>query len=84
MADKKLANKQLLGEQGIALISLAVSGMGFVWRPTSQHDTGIDGEIELRDPVSGAVSGLSLKVQSKAVSAFPNEWPTALKVFCTR
>lgn len=87
MADKKLTNKQLLGEQGIALISLAVSGMGFVWRPTSQHDTGIDGEIELRDPVSGAVSGLSLKVQSKAVSAFPNEtadgfdyWPEARDV----
>lgn len=87
MANKKLTDQQLLGEQGIALISLAVSDIGFVWRPTSQHDTGIDGEIELRDTVTGAVSGLTLKVQSKAVSEFANEtavgfdyWPEARDV----
>lgn len=73
MSDKKLTDQQLLGEQGVSLISLAVSGMGFVWRPTSQHDTGIDGEIEVRDTATGAMSGLLLKVQSKAVSAFANE-----------
>lgn len=73
MSDKKLTDRQLLGEQGVSLISLAVSGMGFVWRPTSQHDTGIDGEIEVRDTATGAMSGLLLKVQSKAVSALANE-----------
>jgi hypothetical protein len=51
--------------------------MGFVWRPTSQHDTGVDGEIEVRDPVSGAVSGLLIKVQSKAVSVLANETDSA-------
>lgn len=87
MAEKKLTNQQLLGEQGIALISLSVSDIGFVWRPTSQHDTGIDGEIELRDTVTSAVSGLVLKVRSKAVSEFANEsadgfdyWPEARDV----
>lgn len=73
MSDKKLTEQQLLGEQGTSLISLAISKMGYVWRPTSQHDTGIDGEIEIRDVASGVVSGLSLKVQSKAVSNFENE-----------
>lgn len=73
MSDKKLTDQQLLGEQGTSLISLAVSKMGYVWRPTSQHDTGIDGEIEIRDAASGVVSGLSLKVQSKAVSNFEGE-----------
>lgn len=73
MADKKLTDQQLLGEQGVSLISLAVSRMGFVWRPTSQHDTGVDGEIELREPATGAMSGLLIKVQSKAVSVFANE-----------
>lgn len=73
MSEKKLTDQQLLGEQGVSLISLAVSGMGFVWRPTSQHDTGIDGEIELRSSTTGAMSGLLLKVQSKAVSAFAND-----------
>lgn len=83
MADKKLTDEQLLGGQGIALIDLAVSRMGYVWRPTAQHDTGVDGEIEVRDQASGTVTGLILKVQSKAVSAFQNEtdegfdyWPT--------
>lgn len=73
MLDKKLTEQQLLGEQGTSLISLVVSKMGYVWRPTSQHDTGIDGEIEIRDVASGVVSGLSLKVQSKAVSNFEGE-----------
>jgi hypothetical protein len=73
MSDKKLTDQQLLGEQGTSLISLAVSRMGYVWRPTSQHDTGIDGEIEIRDAASGVVSGLSVKVQSKAVSNFESE-----------
>ncbi len=73
MSDKKLTDEQLLGERGISLISLAVSNMGYVWRPTSQHDTGIDGEIEIRDAASGIVSGLSLKVQSKALSNFEGE-----------
>ena len=87
MTEKKLTDNQLLGEQGISLISLAVSRMGFVWRPTSQHDTGVDGEIEVRDAVSGAVSGLLIKVQSKAVSALANEtesgfdyWPESRDV----
>jgi hypothetical protein len=73
MSGKKLTEQQLLGEQGTSLISLAVSRMGYVWRPTSQHDTGIDGEIEIRDAASGVVSGLLLKVQSKAVSNFEGE-----------
>jgi hypothetical protein len=76
MRDKRLTNQQLLGTQGTGLIEVAVSGMGFVWRPTSQHDTGVDGEIEIRDTVSGRMTGILIKVQSKAVSAFANESDT--------
>lgn len=71
--DKKLTDNQLLGSQGTSLIDLVVSRMGFVWRPTAQHDAGIDGEIEVRDPATGRMTGLLIKVQSKAVSAFANE-----------
>jgi hypothetical protein len=71
--DKKLTDRQLLGSQGVSLIDLAVSRMGFVWRPTVQHDAGIDGEIEVRDPSTGRMTGLLIKVQSKAVSTFANE-----------
>ena len=87
MTEKKLTDKALLGEQGASLISLAISKMGFVWRPTSQHDTGIDGEIEIRDSLSGAVSGLIIKVQSKALTTLANDsadsfdyWPTQTDV----
>jgi hypothetical protein len=70
---KKLSDQQLLGEQGVALIAAQVARMGFAWRPTSTLDSGIDGEIELRDAVTGEMSGLIVKVQSKAVSKFDNE-----------
>lgn len=87
MTMKKLTDNALLGEQGASLISLAISKMGFVWRPTSQHDTGIDGEIEIRDSATGAVSGLIIKVQSKALTVLPNDsedgfdyWPTQADV----
>lgn len=87
MVVKKLTDNALLGEQGIAHISLAVSKMGFVWRPTSQHDTGIDGEIEIRDSATGAVSGLIIKVQSKALTTLLNDsdegfdyWPSPTDV----
>jgi len=73
MEPKKLSDQQLLGERGISLIATKVAEMGFVWRPTATLDTGIDGEIELRDAVTGEMSGLILKVQSKAVSRFENE-----------
>lgn len=87
MTTKKLSDNALLGEQGTSLISLAVARMGFVWRPTSQHDTGVDGEIEIRDSTTGAVSGLLIKVQSKALSVLSNDseegfdyWPTQADV----
>ncbi len=73
MEAKKLTDQQLLGERGVALIAAKVAEMGFVWRPTATLDTGIDGEIELRDAATGEMSGLIIKVQSKAVSRFENE-----------
>ena len=73
MQGKRLTDEQLLGEQGIALIASRVLQIGFAWRPAPVLDSGIDGEIEVRDPTSGEMSGLILKVQSKAVSKFQNE-----------
>lgn len=76
MTHKVLTDNQLLGERGIALIAELIAQLGFVWRPTSVLDSGIDGEIEIRDKRTGAMSGLLLKVQSKAVSNFPKESAT--------
>jgi hypothetical protein len=73
MKGKFLREQQLLGSRGIALIAECVSEMGLVWRATSEHDVGIDGEIEIRDTRTRKMSGLLIKVQSKAVTDFKNE-----------
>jgi len=65
---KKLTHRSLLGQQGANLIESIASEMGQVWRPTVVHDTGIDGTIEFRDPVTGEVFNTHIQVQSKAVS----------------
>jgi hypothetical protein len=84
MGPKKLTDQQLLGERGISLIATKVAEMGFVWRPTATLDTGIDGEIEMRDASTGEMSGLIVKVQSKAVSRFENETPEGFDYFPSR
>jgi hypothetical protein len=76
---KTLTERQLLGGQGINLVERLVNEMGFVWRPTSTHDVGIDGEIEVRDPASGRMAGFIMKVQSKAVSEWQGDNATT---FC--
>src|SRR5262249_13718116 len=88
MADAKtIRDNQLLAERGIALITEIVLKMGFIFRPTAVLDGGIDGEIELRDIQTGAISNQIIKVQSKATGQFTNEtaeafdfWPSAKDV----
>lgn len=62
----KASNQTTIGEKGIALIALRVGEMGHLWHPTSGVDSGIDGEIELRDPQTGQVRNFRIGVQSKA------------------
>ena len=65
---KRIMRNSLLGEHGIALI-LSVLEMGYLWHPTGAVDAGIDGLIELRDPVTGVVRNSIVQVQSKATEA---------------
>lgn len=61
------------GDAGIALIHRRVSQMKHVWHERSL-DAGIDGTIELRDPVTGEMSDQHIFVQSKTVAGkFPGE-----------
>jgi len=80
---KQLSNRQVIGQQGINLIEEIVLGMGLVWRPTGVHDTGIDGEIEVRLPETGAVTNRIVKVQSKATAGrFTAETNTHFEYVC--
>jgi hypothetical protein len=62
---KKIDKSAHIGDSGIALIHQLVNKMGFVWHER-KLDAGIDGEIELRNPVTGEVANRLILVQSKA------------------
>lgn len=73
---KKIDASAQIGDGGIALIHQLVNKMGFTWHER-KTDAGIDGEIELRNPVTGEVANRLILVQSKASDGrFPgeNDW----------
>jgi hypothetical protein len=80
---KKLSVQAGIGQQGINLIERIVLQMGSAWHPgNASLDAGIDGQIELIDPVSREATNAIIRVQGKATSlAFPKEtvdsfeWP---------
>lgn len=65
---KKVTSQSIIGQQGVNLIERIVQEMGYIWRPTPIFDVGIDGEIEIRDPVTGEMTNAFIKVQSKATT----------------
>jgi len=74
---RKVAQQSITGEAGVAMIASRVNEMGHLWHPTSGIDSGIDGEIELRDPDTGAVRNFRIGVQSKATTGtWARESPT--------
>ncbi len=67
MSRKKMGRGDVIGDQGIALIHQIVSDMEFVWNEL-HLEAGIDGIIEIRDPVSEEVTNNIIQVQSKATA----------------
>lgn len=66
MAKHKVITKaQLAGDQGEAFIHERTNAMGFLFKPYGQPEAGIDGILEIRDPVTGQVSGQLVAVQVK-------------------
>ena len=57
--------------------------MGYLWYPTGAVEAGIDGLIELRDPVTGVVRNSIVQVQSKATeSDFDGETKSGFFFVC--
>src|SRR3954471_9959170 len=69
---KKALPQTITSERGVALIAQIVGAMGHLWHPTAGTDSGIDGQIELRDPATSTVRNVRLGVQSKATT---KRWP---------
>ncbi len=79
---KKVNSQTLIGEAGMALIHTRVTAMGFLFHPR-RVDHGIDGHIDLVDPVTHEALNLVLLVQSKASNLpFPGETDTSFRHTC--
>ena len=80
---KKVTSQSIIGQQGVNHIERIVQKMGYIWRTTSIFDVGIDGEIEIRDPVTGEMTNAIIKVQSKATTKpFQSETANSFEYHC--
>src|ERR1700730_3281718 len=66
MANSKIMTRQqLAGSEGEAFVRKRANAMGFLYTPYNPPEAGIDGFLEIRDPVTGAVSGRFVAAQVK-------------------
>src|SRR5258708_6192076 len=63
---KTVSAEVILGQHGINLIERHVLAMRSIWTPTGAIDVGIDGLIELCNPMTGEALGQVVRVQGKA------------------
>ena len=72
LAEDLLRSSQI-GEEGQRLVALVVTRLGHIWHDR-RVDHGVDGAIELVDPVARSVSNVHVMVQSKSTEGrFPGE-----------
>jgi hypothetical protein len=65
---KKAPIQTVAGESGVHLIARIVDQMEHIWHPAVGPDSGVDGQIKLRDPATGEVRNVRLGVQSEATT----------------
>ena len=81
---KKLSSQSLIGQQGVNLVERIVLEMKYAWRSTPGFDVGIDGEIEVCDPITGEATNTYIKVQVKStLQPFTAETPNSLEYICS-
>jgi hypothetical protein len=62
---KKLSEQQIIGQQGVHLLSGRLLSVGLSFQPTGPLDAGIDGFLELRNPSTGEVRAQWITAQLK-------------------
>jgi hypothetical protein len=81
---KVLSKNVLKGQIGINVVERAVLQMGHKWVPGSGNlDTGIDGEIELCDPVTREAKNVIIRVQVRGRSALESDSPNGFIYTCS-
>jgi Domain of unknown function (DUF4365) len=63
---KRITNSDLIGKAGVALVTLRLSEMGFLFHETGSVEAGTDGFVELRDRETGDLLSTVFRIQSKA------------------
>ena len=66
---KTVTDNQANGELGETLVKAAVLGLGHIFEGRGRLETGIDGTIEFRDPVTRRMLGKTVAVQVKTTAA---------------
>src|SRR5687768_115188 len=81
---KKISNRAMSGDRGIAFIHGICAKIGFAFHPTNQAiEAGIDGFIEIRDTETERATNCIIQVQSKAESGrFTAETEDSLEYLC--
>lgn len=81
---KSVSKQGILGQRGVNLIEEVALSMRATWTPTGSNEVGIDGYMELFDPVSGGALGKIIAVQSKATGQFLNETDSTFDFRCEK
>ena len=77
---KTYSENDQIGEEGQKLVALTVTQLGHLWHDR-RIDLGIDGQIELVDPLKRAASNIQVMVQIKATAdRFPAETDTSFHI----
>ena len=65
---KTITDSQIIGQLGESIVRQRALKMGFVFQHHGPLEAGIDGILEIRDPVSGSMTGQLVAVQVKTTS----------------
>lgn len=65
---KTITDSQIIGQLGESIVRQRALKMGFVFQHHGPLEAGIDGILEIRDPVNGSMTGQLVAVQVKTTS----------------
>lgn len=82
---KYLTRNAVKGQSGVNIVEEAVLGMGYKWSPgNASLDTGIDGDIELVDPVTREAKNILIRAQVKSRGYFEKESGSTFEFTCAK
>lgn len=81
---KKLSEQQIIGQQGVHLLSGRLLSAGLSFQPTGPLDAGIDGFLELRDPSTSEVRAqwITAQVKTRKQGNFSEETDESFTFIC--